>query len=50
MSVQVPRSMMGAIPDRFEQQLMIQRFRQEIDCALSHRLNPHPGASIAYKT
>ena len=29
---------------------MIPRFRQEIDCALSHRLNPHPGASIAYKT
>src|SRR5271170_6835205 len=26
---------------------MIQRFRMELDCALSHRLNPHPGAPIA---
>src|ERR1700733_13682963 len=29
---------------------MIQRSRQELDRVLSHRLNPHPGASIAYKT
>src|SRR5580658_6356191 len=33
--------------DRFEQQLMIQRFPQELDRALSHRLNPQPGAPIA---
>jgi len=25
---------------------MIDRFRKELDCALSHRLNPHPGAPI----
>src|SRR4029077_13619809 len=31
--------------DRFEHQLMIERFRQELDCALSHRLNPHIGIS-----
>ena len=26
---------------------MIERFCKELDRALSHRLNPHPGASIA---
>src|ERR1700741_3087865 len=33
----------GSAP--FEQQVMIERFRQELDCALSHRLNPHIGIS-----
>ena len=26
---------------------MIQRFPEELDCALSHRLNSHPGAPVA---
>src|SRR5260370_20581703 len=33
--------------DRFEQQVMIERFREELDRALSHRLNPHPGISVS---
>src|SRR5579862_8535321 len=33
--------------ERFEQELIIQRFRQKLDCALSHRLNPRFGAPIA---
>src|ERR1700722_13078043 len=33
--------------DRFEQQLMIQRFPQELDRALPHRLNSRPPASVA---
>src|SRR5580704_9349879 len=33
--------------DRLEQQLMIERFRKELDRALSHRLNPHPGISVS---
>src|SRR5580704_6573688 len=32
--------------DPFEQQLMIERFRKELDRALSHRSNPHPGISV----
>src|SRR6267154_6393043 len=32
--------------DRFEQQLMIQWFPQELDRDLSHRLNPQPGAPL----
>jgi hypothetical protein len=32
--------------DRFEQQLIIERFREELDRTLSHRLNPHPGISV----
>jgi hypothetical protein len=43
------RSQIKCCSDGFEQQVMIHRFRQELDSALSHRLNPHPGASIAYK-
>ena len=26
---------------------MIERFRKELDRALSHRLNPHPGISLS---
>jgi hypothetical protein len=33
--------------DPFEQQVMIERFCKELDRALSHRLNPHPGISIS---
>jgi len=33
--------------DRFEQQLMIEWFRKELDRALSHRLDPHPGISVS---
>src|ERR1700757_2873596 len=33
--------------DRFEQHVMIERFRKELDRALSHRLNPHPGISVS---
>src|SRR6266436_9380251 len=33
--------------NRFEQQLMIERFREELDRAFSHRLNPHPGISVS---
>src|SRR5258708_34771091 len=43
------RSQIKCCADRFEQQLMIRRYRQELDCALSDRLNPKTGASIAYK-
>jgi hypothetical protein len=31
----------------FEQQLLIERFCKELDCTLSHRLNPHPGISVS---
>src|SRR5271154_6890134 len=33
--------------DRFQQQLIIERFREELDRALSHRLNTHPGISVS---
>ena len=26
---------------------MIERFRQELDCAVPHRLNPHTGISVS---
>jgi hypothetical protein len=34
-------------PDRFEQQLMIERFCKELDRALSHRLNLDAGISVS---
>src|SRR5271155_2567586 len=39
------RSQIKCGTDRFDHQLMIERFRQELDRTLSHRLNPHPGVS-----
>jgi hypothetical protein len=33
--------------DRFEHQLIIERFRKELDRTLSHRLNPRPGVSVS---
>src|ERR1700727_849490 len=33
--------------DRFEQQLMIERFCKELDRALSHGLNPCSGVSVS---
>src|ERR1700721_2393357 len=33
--------------DRFEQQVMIERFRKELHSTLSHGLNPHPGISVS---
>src|SRR5260370_22915978 len=33
-------------PDPFEQQLMIEWFCKELNCTLSHRLNPHPGIPV----
>src|SRR5260370_2703697 len=32
--------------DPFEQQLMIEWFCKELNCTLSHRLNPHPGIPV----
>src|SRR5579862_721732 len=32
---------------RFEQQSVIERFREELDCTLSHGLNPHLGISMS---
>src|SRR5580704_16386898 len=33
--------------DPLEQQLMIEWFCKELDCTISHRLNPHPGISVS---
>ena len=33
--------------DHFEQQVMIERFGEQLDRALSHRLDPDPGISVS---
>jgi hypothetical protein len=33
--------------DRFEQEVMIERFSKELDRAIFHRLNPHRGISVS---